>query len=208
MPSILKRIFSRKLTAIYGLVGPLLTYAFILIAISLAPWFSWTANALSDLGNIVTHTASAPVFNYGLIIGGVVITLFAIGMVLEVKGNIMGLLGALTLVTSGLGIFFVGVFPENFILQHVISAFTYFISIIVGSFLFGVAYSTRKSTRFLGVLVFALGVVAAFGLFLLPILIQLPGAAIPEMIGSVAQYIWVIIICARLLSGKSAIPKK
>ena len=208
MSSPLRQVFSRKLTAVYGLVGPLLTYIFILVAISLAPWFSWTANALSDLGNIVTHTASAPVFNYGLMIGGVVIILFAIGMVLEVKSNVMGLLGALTLVTSGLGIFFVGIFPENFLLEHAISAFTYFISSIVGSFFFGMAYAAKKSVRVIGILIFLLGILAAFGLFFLPFIIHLPGAAIPEIIGSVAQYIWVIIICIRLLSGKDAIPRK
>jgi hypothetical membrane protein len=208
MPSVLRQIFSRKLTASYGIVGPLITYIFIAIAILLSPWFSWITNALSDLGNIVTHTASAPVFNYGLMIGGVVMGLFAIGTVLEVKSNIMGLLGALTLVSSAIGIFFVGVFPENFLLPHAISAFTYFISIIVGSLFFGVAYVTRNSTKILGIFILALGIVAAAGLFLLPFVIQLPGAAIPEMIGSLAQYIWAILICARLLSGKDTIPKK
>jgi hypothetical membrane protein len=208
MPSPLKGVFPRRLTAAYGLAGPLLTYIFILVAISLSPWFSWTDNALSDLGNIITHKESAPVFNYGLMIGGAVLILFAIGLALEVKRNNMGLLGAITLITSGLGLFFVGVFPENFQLEHVIFAFTYFISVIAGSFFFGIAYITRKSERVLGTVIFALGIVAIFGLALLPQIVYLPGFAIPEIIASLAQYIWIIVICIKLLSGKDAIPKK
>jgi hypothetical membrane protein len=204
MANVLKQVFSRKLTAICGIMSHLVIYIFIIVAILQSPWFSWINNAISDLGNIVDHPASAPFLNSGLVVGGLIMILFGIGMFLEIRGNTFASIGALTLLTSGIGLFFVGVFPENFIVPHFASAFTYFFSIIVGSILFGIAFVIRKSTRLFGIVTIILGMLAATALSLL----QFPGIAIPEMIASVSQYVWILVICSRLLRGMEAIPRK
>jgi len=65
-----------KLAELCGVIGPIIALAFIAFAIAYSPWFNWYTNALSDLG----VGEAALIFNLGLIVGGVLTTIFAIGM--------------------------------------------------------------------------------------------------------------------------------
>lgn len=58
-----------------GLVGGGGSLATTLAATLLAPWFAWSRNALSDLG--AAGEPTAPLFNGGLLVGGVVAAAFA-----------------------------------------------------------------------------------------------------------------------------------
>jgi hypothetical protein len=63
---------------LFGIISPILAFILISLAISQASsWFSWTGNALSDLG---VHKESAVLFNSGLIIGGILSIVFAFGV--------------------------------------------------------------------------------------------------------------------------------
>ena len=67
----------RVATGALGAVATLLALGGIAAAILLDPTFSWTSDALSDLG---VRPRSAPVFNWGLIFGGVAGVGYAAGL--------------------------------------------------------------------------------------------------------------------------------
>lgn len=62
--------------ALYGIFALITLYSSIFISISISPWFKWTENALSDLGNL-SHS-SASIFNFGLLISGLLTILYSI----------------------------------------------------------------------------------------------------------------------------------
>jgi len=72
-----KRVTIMRLAGFCGLTNPVIVFMLIALSISYSPWFSWTENALSDLG---VHGIAAILFNSGLIIGGVLAITFAIGL--------------------------------------------------------------------------------------------------------------------------------
>ena len=58
-------------------LSPLTTYLLIFLAIFLAPWFRWSKNALSNLGN-VNRSSVTPIFNLGLATGGLLLILYSV----------------------------------------------------------------------------------------------------------------------------------
>lgn len=202
MSSRSKPFLSPMLTAMCGILGMLILYTFIFAAILVSPWFSWTSNALSDLGNISTN--SSPIFNGGLIVAGIIIAIFPLGLRAKTKNNTLEHAGTLALLVAAIALIGVGIFPENYILGHVITAGTMFLLNTVGLFLFGIAFVQSESMKMLGVASIILAVASA--VIWVPIWGQ--GIAIPEMIASVAVYILIIILSGRLLSGKEVVPKK
>lgn len=195
-----KLLFNLKLTATCGILGMLILYMFIFAAISVSPWFSWTNNALSDLGNITKN--SSPIFNAGLIISGIVIVIFPMGLRAETEKNTLEHLGTIALIVSAIALIGVGIFPENYILEHVITAGTMFLLNTIGLFLFGLAFMRSKSMRLLGVVSILLAIASA--VIWVPIWGR--GIAIPEMIASVAVYILMLVLSVRLLSSKNVAP--
>lgn len=63
--------------SLLSIVGPLLGYLFIGIAISQSPWFRWDRNALSDLG-CPSRSSAAPIFNFALVLTGLCISAYAL----------------------------------------------------------------------------------------------------------------------------------
>jgi hypothetical membrane protein len=66
-----------RVCALFGVFGPLLVYASIVVSLVLSPWFSWESNMLSDLGHAVT-SAAAPIFNLGLLLAGFLLMVYAL----------------------------------------------------------------------------------------------------------------------------------
>ncbi|HDQ06031.1 MAG TPA: DUF998 domain-containing protein [Candidatus Bathyarchaeota archaeon] len=66
-----------RVYALFGVFGPLLVYASIVLSLVLSPWFSWQSNALSDLGHAVTSDV-APIFNLGLLLAGFFLMVYAL----------------------------------------------------------------------------------------------------------------------------------
>lgn len=91
---------------IAGTVGPIVTIAAIFVDIYLSPWFSWSRNALSDLG---VHPYSY-IFNGSLIFEAAMnaIFVFVLHRIIRAKGASMSLLFA-----AGISLGLVGIFNEN-----------------------------------------------------------------------------------------------
>ena len=204
----LKDIFSPRIAAFCGVVGPIIGFASIAVAVIVsASWFNWFSNALSDLGHPTmlggTHgvpgfNPAALIFNAGLFITGIV-TLFPGFQLLRVKQkekSIFGVLGGILFIASMIFLSGVGIFHEGLILGHIITAVGFFVSLTLASILYGISLLRYVGTRREGILALALGILIAITLVLGFVLI--PGAAIPEMIIAIAGFLWLLPICFRL----------
>jgi hypothetical membrane protein len=81
---------------------------------------------ISDLGK-PTVSELAAVFNWGLSMGGLFLTLFMVGLTLFARSRRMYLVG-LAGVVAAIGVIFVGVYPVTQFYYHTIAAFTFFLS--------------------------------------------------------------------------------
>lgn len=156
-------------------------------AVLLAPWFDWTANALSDLG--AAGESTAPLFNGGLIVGGVLGVAFA-ARVWRAATNAAHRLGvtlfAVAFVTMGL----VGIFalPHDL---HTPVAVAFFLSFTYGLFVHGTGDVLAGNVR-RGLASIWLAVAHVTG-WLLFAVAPLDGLALPEMVGSAALGAWVLL---------------
>jgi len=204
MSSQLKRLLKPKVEAVLGIIGPLIAFICIVAAIAVSPWFTWAGNALSDLGHTVLHPTSAPIFNTGLIIAGIVTVFFGLGVLVKVKSNLIAMVASVILLVADVALICVGLFPETMPPWHFIFSVTLFVSIAVSLLLFGISFVIEKSARVLGVLSLILGIIAASPW----ILMSWEHAAIPEIISAVTVYVWILIMCVVLTSGKEIKSKK
>nr|MDO8133013.1 DUF998 domain-containing protein [Candidatus Njordarchaeum guaymaensis] len=203
MSSILKRLLDPKVAGICGILGQSFVFLCIFLAITVSPWFSWTNYALSNLGDL-TKPASAPIFNIGLIIGGIITVIFVLGLSMKTRTNALGLVATILLFASGIGMIGVGIFPMNYLLPHAVSAFLIFIPLTVSLLLFGFAQVRSKPLRIFGVVSLVLGLVCVVNLFI-P---WGPAIAIMEMVIVVPGYIWSLIASERLITSKDIVPGK
>jgi hypothetical membrane protein len=104
--------------------------------------FSWTSNALSDLG----VSKVAPTFNFSLIISGLLVVVFGVGMAkTQTMVRFFRLSGPLFLL-CGLSLSLVGVFTEASGSLHSAVALSYFFLGPIGMTLVGVGYRRAKET--------------------------------------------------------------
>lgn len=84
----------------------------ILAAIALSPWFSFSSNELSDLGNTQTNGTVAYVFDVGLVVAGLLMFAFAALVSYRTRGHTV-LVWTIPLAVAALDLAMVGAFPEN-----------------------------------------------------------------------------------------------
>jgi len=171
-----------------GIIAPAVTFISVFVSICLCPGFSWTDNALSDLGVGDGHSV---VFNTGLIAGGLLVLAFSAGLLRESSGE-MRAAGRLASPIGPL-LACVGVFSERFGTVHLIFSVLYFLSLAVA--FVGSAVVLRHSGRTAACLL-AIAAAAALS-WLLPVLGFVRGVAIPEVISSAAGGIWLAYLALR-----------
>lgn len=178
-----------RVAGLCGVAGPLVVLSLIAIAISRSPWFSWTANALSDLG---AREQSAALFNSGLILGGVLVGAFAVGLRESLGGKALGNVGAFIFLLTAAALCAVGVFPETAGDIHLYASLAFFVLLVISLWLMGAAL-VQLGERRVGTPVAVAGAVAAL-VWALP----WPAVAIPEIIASLAASACSITLGARL----------
>lgn len=166
-----------KLACLCGLAGPAVAFSLIALALARAPWFSWQANALSDLG---AEAASATPFNLGLIAGGALLCFFALGLWKLLGGKTLGKAGGLAFLFTGAALCGVGIFPETAGRVHSWFSLAFFVGLVVSLWVVGGAL-IQLGERGIGAFVVGAGVVAG-AIWALP----WPAVAIPELISSLA----------------------
>lgn len=114
-----------RISGICGIVTPLVVFTCISLAINYSPQFSWTENALSDLG--VQEGVTAPLFNYGLITSGFLALIFATGVFNLIQTSTLRKIGATVFALDTIALTAIGVFPENAKPMHFYASVTFFL---------------------------------------------------------------------------------
>lgn len=130
-----KRAKVVRLAGFCGLTAPVIVFTLVATSIFYSPWFSWTANALSDLG---VHGFAAISFNSGLIIGGI-----------------------LVLMSAAAALCAIGLFPETAGEIHFYVSAAFFTLFPISLFLIGAATIGHRPVRTLGLLAVLAGLTAA-----------------------------------------------
>lgn len=168
-----------------GLAGVAAGVGGIVIAVLLSPWFSWTENALSHLGD-PTH-ASAPFFNGGVILAGFLGVAFGLRVLLATEPLIQRSgVAFVTLALANMGL--VGVFDVTHDLHGPV-AVAFFLGITYGWFVQGSGLVlTGNRRRGLGVIWLGIGHVSAW---LIWAAVGPDGIALPETAGALLLAVWI-----------------
>jgi len=180
-----------KIAGLCGVIAPIISLLFIAVAIAYTPEFNWFTWALSDLG---VHQA-ALIFNFGLIIGGILATIFAIGLMQTLRKQVLGLLGTFTLILSTISLCAIGVFPESAGRIHLYVSISFFALLAISILIIGATLIWKASQRYLGLFSILTVIVAAMAAWAVPH----EGVAIPEMIAALAASVWSIVFGIKLL---------
>jgi len=170
-----------RLCGFFGMLTPIVGFTMIFLAISQAPWFSWTLNALSDLG---IDGFEAVFFNSGLPMTGAVMMMFSAGLFELTRGSTIGMTGSAVNLASAILLILIGVVNETIKPWHYIVSFAFFATLAVMLVIMG-AYHWRANMRSFAILAWS---VAALGI----VIWMLPwgGVAIPEALSALCASVW------------------
>jgi hypothetical membrane protein len=189
-----------KISGISGIITPIIAFTFILLAIASCPEFSWTENALSDLG--IKPGITAPLFNYGLIVSGIIALVFATGLFIYLNDRALGRIGALTFILATLALFAIGSFPENVRPTHYYVSVAFFVLFPI-SMLVIVAASLLAGEVKMGLFTLLVAVIAAAPWILYFSMRFVPNDAIPETISALSASVWAVVLGYKMLRHAS-----
>lgn len=196
-----RRSSLQRIGAACGIVTPMLAFTCILIAIYSYPAFSWTNNALSDLG--VVSGVTGPLFNFGLYSSGLLAFSFAVfGLFNYLRARWVGKVGAAVFAAAGLALMGIGFFPENWVPAHYLFSVAFFVLLPISLLVLTGAFAfERRARRALFTLLIA--VVAALPWMLLSAVHYVSGVAIPEAVSGVAGGVWAVVLGYKVLRSAS-----
>lgn len=185
-----------RVAGICGLAAPIVAFTCILSAIASYAPFNWVTNALSDLG--VQAGVTAPLFNVGLVISGLLFLVFAVGLFQSAGKSVVGKVGALVLCLACVSLVCIGIFNESFKPIHFYVSVAFFVSmpisllILVGSF-------WRAGQQKWSLFTLAIGLAAATPWVLQYTIHYVPNVAIPEFVSGFAGALWTAILSVKML---------
>lgn len=176
-----------------GFVAPAVALGSMLLAALLAPWFSWSTDALSDLG--AAGRATAPLFNGGLLLAGVLALPFA-RWLWRTAGNTLERLGSAVFALAAAALSLIGLFPTGTAL-HFPAALSFYLLFTAAMLCHGAGSLRRGATRRGGATVaFAVLHLASWAIWVEGIRLG-PGLAIPETVGAVIVVGWMAAVARR-----------
>ncbi len=179
-----------------GVIAPAIAFTCIILAILSYPDFNWMSNALSDLG--VQRGLTAPLFNYGLIVSGLLAVVFAVGMLSYLREKILGKAGAAVFILATIALVSIGLFPENVGPMHYYASVAFFLLVPV-AMIFLVAGFYQLGRRGVAWFTLLTGLVAAVPWVLQFAVDYVPNVAIPETISAVSASAWSIVVGSIML---------
>lgn len=189
-----------RVAGICGLAAPIVAFTCILVAIASYAPFNWVTNALSDLG--VQAGVTAPIFNSGLVISGLLFLVFAVGLFQSAGKSVVGKVGAGVLCLACVWLVCIGIFNENFNPIHFYFSVAFFVCmpisllILVGDFWF-------TGQRKLSLFTLAIGLAAATPWVLQYTVHYVSNVAIPEFVSGFAGALWTAIVSVKMLKEAS-----
>jgi hypothetical membrane protein len=189
-----------KISGICGFLTPLVAFALIFSAIASYPEFSWTGNALSDLG--VVEGITATLFNSGLLIGGVLCFVFATGLFMSLRERALGKIGAFVFVLASLALFAIGVFPEDIRPTHYIVSVMFFMLLPIAMLIIAEAFWLMHRAR-MAAFTLLVAVAAATPWVLYFTVPYASNVAIPEAVSAFAGAVWAVTLSGKMLKQAS-----
>ncbi len=185
-----------RIAGFCGILAPVVAFTSILLAINSYAQFSWVENALSDLGVVTGVTAL--LFNYGLIISGILGLVFSVGLLLFLGKRFENRIGACFFALACLSLIAIGFFPENIKPTHYLVSVAFFILLPISMFVLSIAFWLMKQVRMtLFTLLIAMFAAATWVLHFS--FQYTPGVAIPEALSGLAGSIWVEVLSFKML---------
>lgn len=195
---------SARLGAVAGWAGALAGLGGVAAALALSPWFSWTDDALSDLGH--PSRDSWLVFGAALALSGALEALFGVAVGRRLPRGPLGALAMGSLVAGGLSLSAIGVVNESYGSAHLFVSVTYFTFEALGIGLTGIALAAVNRRR--GWLSLSTGALSgAFGIMVSTAMLYgapFPSQAIPELIASLLFSAWALWMGWSLWTGSGA----
>jgi hypothetical membrane protein len=114
------------------------------------------------------------------------------------RKQVLGFIGAFTLVLSSVSLCAIGIFPESAGRIHFYVSVAFFALLVISLFFIGAALIRKSSPRYFGFFSILAGLVAAAAW-----VIPHEGVAIPEITASVAGSVWAIVLSIKILQGRS-----
>lgn len=190
---------SPKIFLYCGILSPIISFLLISLAILFSPWWSWTENALSDLGVDGTTALS---FNFGLILGAILFFTFILGGLKRFFQNqAVGRIGVFFLLLVAIFMLLIGVFPEPTPYQlHIIVSVGFFATLALSLVVLAAALLRMPSETGLGAFTLLLAIIA-IAAWIIPN--PWEGVAIPELVAGLAESAWSVTISIRLLKRGS-----
>jgi len=181
----------QKISGVCGIITPLVAFGCILLAILYAPNFSWTDNALSDLG--VMQSPTSVLFNFGLVSGGILGMVFASGLPTFFKRKFIGEVGTILFVLDFLALTAIGVFPENTRPIHLFVSVSFFMLFPLAMVPIGASFILTSKKR-MALLTFSIAIFAAAVWIAEFWLRCVPGVAIPETLSAAAGSVLTVVL--------------
>lgn len=189
-----------KISGVSGVLTPIIAFTCISLAIASYPEFSWTENALSDLG--VQAGVTAILFNSGLIIGGFLALVFALGLFMFLREKMLGRIGVFIFVLDTLALIAIGVFPENVEPAHYYASAVFFVLFPISMFVICAAFLLMGKVK-MGLFTFLAAIVAAVVWIIQFTIRFVPNVAIPETISALSASTWSIVLGFKMLKEAS-----
>jgi hypothetical membrane protein len=175
-----------RLAEFFGIITPFFGLLIIASSILLSPWFSWTGNALSDLGG--TDGFEAVVFNSGLAITGALLMMFSTGLFEMTKGDVMGQVGSMVNLVSAVLLIGIGVVNITIEPWHTYVSVGFFVTLPLSAVLIGFFFY-RKKMRFYTLLAWGTAILSAVIWFF-----PWASPAIPEALSTSYLAVWQILL--------------
>jgi hypothetical membrane protein len=190
----------QRMGAASGIISPIIAFVCILTAIASYPTFSWTNNALSDLGVVSGITSS--LFNLGLFVSGVLAFIFSIfGLFTYFEKSWISKIGSTVFGAATIALIAISVFNENFSPTHYLVSVAFFTLAPIALFILTFGFWLSHQRRIAAFTV-AVGVVAALPWILFFTFNYVPNVAIPEFLSALAISVWAVVIGKKMLNPK------
>jgi hypothetical membrane protein len=192
-----RSVAKQRIGAAAGITAPIVAFTCILVSIVSYSGFSWTNNALSDLG--IVPGVTGPLFNFGLYASGLLAFNFAVfGLFTYLGKRWVGKIGSAVFTATALALIAIGVFNESFSGIHYDVSVAFFTLAPIALFILTCAF-WLESHRRMAAFSLLIGVIAALPWLLLFAFNYVPNVAIPETASGLAVSAWAITISAKML---------
>ncbi len=175
-----------RLSGFFGILAPIFGLMLVGMSIWLSPWFSWTGNALSDLGG--TDGFEAVVFNCGLAMTSALMMMFSVGLLEMTKGDTVGQVGGGVNLLASVLLLAIGLVNITMEPWHTYVSVAFFVALPLSAIIIGY-FCFRKGMRFYTLLGWGTAVLAMVIWFL-----PWSAVAIPEALSVSYLAVWQMLL--------------